>query len=140
MAGKRKRSGLGTTKEDTDRLRVASDLLQERGIAVDKRQLAALLGLKPGCQFIAGGVHGTEARFPVSRDGWSAAYKAALQARDRFGAGYATLVCPTGLPKTSHEIDPGIPLYQCYRGDQCAIESHTGDYVMAGARRTKRRK
>lgn len=30
---------------DADRLRIAADLLQERGITIDERQLAALLGL-----------------------------------------------------------------------------------------------
>jgi hypothetical protein len=35
------------TTEDADRLRVASDLLQEHGMVVDERHLAALLGVEP---------------------------------------------------------------------------------------------
>jgi hypothetical protein len=32
-------------ENNADRLRIAADILQERGIAIDERQLAALLGL-----------------------------------------------------------------------------------------------
>jgi hypothetical protein len=34
------------TTAEADRLRIAADVLQERGITIDERQLAALLGIK----------------------------------------------------------------------------------------------
>jgi len=90
------------------------------------------------CVIMAGGIDATTINdsYPLSRAGWAAAHKSALEARERLGAGYATLICPV---KDSY---PAIPLYQCYRGESCTIEGQgaTNTTVLAGSRRRKQRR
>jgi hypothetical protein len=81
------------------------------------------------CYIVAGDVM-TDQRFPLSRSGWTAARAAVYRAQAR-SAGFATLMCPP---------NGGIPLYQCYKGQSCTIESSDGNTVLAGGRRRKRRR
>ena len=81
------------------------------------------------CYFRAADVSNHGFSFPVSRSGWTEARRHVYKIRDDKGAGYATLFCPGGA----------IPLYQCYKGQGCTIEGSSGDVVLAGARRRRRR-
>jgi len=95
------------------------------------------------CYIFAGGIMArdtdTSRRFPLSRSGWTAARQEVYRSRDIHGAGYATLVCP-GTKGHIPGIPGGIPLYQCYKGQGCAIEGSEGDTVLAGRRGRRRRR
>jgi hypothetical protein len=90
------------------------------------------------CYIAAGGAHVTERKFPLSRSGWKAARDYAFAARERSGVGMTALVCPGDIGP--REQQPGIPLYQCHRGERgCVIEGYDGDRVLAGSHRRRRR-
>jgi hypothetical protein len=93
------------------------------------------------CYILAGSVsaHSAQDKFPLSRSGWTAARDHVYKARDRSGAGYATLICPSTAGHIPG-IPGGIPLYQCYKGHGCAIEGSEGGTVLAGSRRRRRRR
>lgn len=107
-----------------------------------KGQLPLPMSLSGRCYILAGGIRSRAPQdsYPVSRNGWYAAREAAYVAQRQDGAGYATLVCPDG----------GLPLYQCYRGEPCTIESGGGsagvdrsdwaNKVLAGRTPTKRKR
>ena len=82
---------------------------------------------RKACYIVAGDVM-TTTRFPLSRSGWTAAREAVYDAQAK-SAGFATLICPG---------KGGIPLYQCYKGQSCTIESSHGDTVLAGHHRRRR--
>ena len=87
----------------------------------------------------AGGSSGPERKFPLSRSGYKAARDYAFKERDRTGLGQTVLVCPGGVSNRMQQ--PGIPLYQCVKGERgCAIEGYDGDTVLAGARRRRKRR
>jgi hypothetical protein len=81
------------------------------------------------CRILASDVsHSLAREFPLSRSGWTEAREHVYVVRDRYGAGYATLICASG----------SIPLYQCYKNRSCNIEGSDGSAVLAGARRRRR--
>lgn len=93
------------------------------------------------CHILAGSIsaHSAHEKFPLSRSGWTAARDAVYKARDRSGAGYATLICPSTKGHIQG-IPGGIPLYQCYKGQGCTIEGSEGGGVLAGSRRRRKRR
>ncbi len=91
------------------------------------------------CYIASGGAHVPEKKFPLTRSGWTAARNYAFMTRDRSGVGMTTLVCPGNIGP--RQMQPGIPLYQCHRGDTgCVIEGYEGSVVLAGARRRRKRR